>query len=97
VKKESLTDSRSLLQKISKKLDSDTYVKFKVALINYSQAKKSGDEERKLKYYQVLKVLFQDEVELFKEIEKFIKYDGPSENTNLSNKVVSLKRKHADN
>lgn len=75
-KQESLNGSKALLEKISKTLSKDDYDKFKLGLNNFYQAKKSGDQEKKLKYYKVLRALFEKELELFHEIEKFIQFTG---------------------
>ena len=47
-----------------------------MALNNFYQAKKSNDQEKKIKYYKVLRALFEKELELFHEIEKFIQFTG---------------------
>ncbi len=54
----------------------EEYEKFKLGLNNFYQAKKSGDNEKKLKYYKVLRALFENEPEIFSEIEKFIQFYG---------------------
>ena len=76
VKPEKLNDSRALLEKITKKLGKEEYQQFKVALSNFHSAKKSSDDEKKLKYYKILRGLFSNDMELFGEIEKFIQFTG---------------------
>ena len=76
VKPEKLNDSRALLEKITKKLGKDDYQQFKVALSNFHAAKKASDDEKKLKYYKVLRGLFANDMDLFGDIEKFIQFTG---------------------
>ncbi len=47
-----------------------------MGLNNFYQAKKSGDNEKKVKYYKVLRSLFEKDLNLFGEIEKFIQFTG---------------------
>lgn len=65
-----------LFKKIGKTLIKEDYEKFRLGLNNFYQAKKSGDNEKKVKYYKVLRALFENETELFKELEKFIQFTG---------------------
>jgi len=57
-------------------LNKEEYEKFKLSLNNFYQAKKACDSEKKLKYYKVLRALFENETEIFCEIEKFIQFYG---------------------
>lgn len=84
-KSSSITDSKSLLEKITKKLNKEDYLNFKVALSSFYQAKKTNDNEKKLKYYKILRGLFHNDLEFFGEIESFIKFTGVIKNsTSLS-------------
>jgi hypothetical protein len=65
-----------LFFKIHKNLGEAEYSEFKVALSNFHAAKKSNDEEKKLKYYKVLRNLFSKDLALFGQIEQFIQFTG---------------------
>ena len=75
-KSSTISDSKSLLEKITKKLNREDYLNFKVALSSFYQAKKANDNEKKLKYYKILRSLFLNDLEFFAEIESFIKFSG---------------------
>lgn len=49
---------------------------FKVALSNFYEAKKSSNDEKKIKYYKILRNLFNKDLEFFAEVEKFIQFTG---------------------
>lgn len=70
----SVQNSKALLQKIQSSLDAEKYKQFKVALSSFSVAKKAGDSEKKIKYYKVLRSLFEFDLVFFREIEKFIQF-----------------------
>lgn len=75
-KTDKLNDSKILLQKISNMLSKEEYQTFKVALSNFYAAKKNSDNEKKVKYYKILRSLFVKNLEFFSEIEKFIQFTG---------------------
>lgn len=68
-----------------------------MALNNFHTAKKSGDNEKKVKYYKALRCLFANDLEFFGEIEKFIHFTGvvksSSQQQNEPSKSTPLKRK----
>lgn len=70
----SVQNSKALLQKIQSSLDAEKYKQFKVALSSFSVAKKAGDSDKKIKYYKVLRSLFEFDLVFFREIEKFIQF-----------------------
>jgi hypothetical protein len=95
-KSEKLNDSKALLQKITSKLTSEEYQQFKVALRNFHEAKKSSDNEKKLKYYKVLRSLFSKDLAFFAEVENFIQFKGvikPSQSTQYDSPTAPTKRK----
>lgn len=57
-------------------LSKEDYQTFKVALSNFYTAKKNSDNEKKIKYYKILRSLFAKDLEFFGEIEKFIQFTG---------------------
>ena len=96
----SIQNSKLLLQKIQSSLDDEKYKQFKVALSSFSAAKKAGDSEKKIKYYKVLRSLFEFDLVFFREIEKFIQFtpdiktSGASSSLSQSGqKKLVLKRK----
>ena len=76
VKTEKINDSKALLEKITKKLTKEAYQEFKIALSNFHAAKKAHDDEKKIKYYKILRNLFANDLVFFCEIEKFIQFSG---------------------
>ena len=66
---------------------------FKVALSNFYDAKKSSNNEKKIKYYKILRILFARDLEFFAEIEKFIQFTGvvkSGENNNVASANVNI-------
>ena len=73
---------------------------FKVAMSNFHKAKKSLDEENQHKNYLVLKLIFErreENKQLFKEVEAFIRYKPQKTADSLTNNRISLKRKLNEN
>ncbi|CAF0719384.1 unnamed protein product [Brachionus calyciflorus] len=102
-KSEKLNDSKALLQKISNMLSKEDYQTFKVALSNFYTAKKNSDNDKKIKYYKILRSLFSKNLEFFAEIEKFIQFTGvlkekqqADSDDNQIKKSINLKRKIDD-
>lgn len=103
-KTDSLNESKVLLQKISDMLSKEEYQKFKVALSNFHAGKKANDNEKKIKYYKILRSLFSKDLEFFKEIEKFIQFNGVikeklnvnSNSSNIIEVAAPTKRKFDD-
>lgn len=97
-KTEKLNDSKALLQKIANILTKEDYQTFKVALSNFYTAKKNSDNEKKIKYYKILRSLFSKDLEFFAEIEKFIQFTGviKDKQQEIEKKVTNLKRKIDD-
>jgi len=58
------------------KLSEEEYKQFKVGLRNFHEAKKNADNEKKIKYYKVLRSLFAKDLALFTEVENFIQFTG---------------------
>jgi len=78
-------------------LDAEKFKLFKTALGSFSEARKSGDNEKKIKYYKILRSLFEFDLVFFREIERFIQFTpniktmgGPINN---ETKKLVLKRK----
>ena len=90
-KSSSISDSKSLLDKITKKLNKEDYLNFKVALSSFYQAKKANDNEKKLKYYKILRGLFLNDLDFFGEIENFIKFTGVIKSSSASSVTASSK------
>lgn len=66
------------------KLNEEEYKQFKVALRNFHEAKKNGDNDKKVKYYKALRILFANDLTLFAEVENFIQYKGVIKPSSLS-------------
>ena len=47
-----------------------------MAVSKFSVAKKTGDSDQKIKYFKILRSLFEADLELFKEVEKLIGFTG---------------------
>ena len=62
-----------------------------MALSSFYQAKKANDNEKKLKYYKILRGLFLNDLEFFGEIENFIKFTGVIKNSTASSTTASSK------
>ena len=90
-KSSSISDSKFLLGKITEKLSKEDYTNFKVALNNFYQAKKANDNEKKLKYYKILRGLFLNDLDFFSEIESFIKFTGVIKSSTNSSGTFSSK------
>lgn len=95
-KSEKLNDSKILLQKIANILSKEDYQTFKVALSNFYTAKKNSDNEKKIKYYKILRSLFSKDLDFFSEIEKFIQFTGVLKEKQSENEKKSSKRKIDD-
>lgn len=95
-KSEKLNDSKVLLQKIANMLSKENYQTFKVALSNFYTAKKNSDNEKKIKYYKILRGLFAQDLTFFAEIEKFIQFTGVLKEKQSDNEKKSSKRKIDD-
>lgn len=91
IKPASITNSKTLLLKIKSLLDDEKFKQFKVALSSFSAAKKNDDTPKKIKYYKVLRIIFQFDLVFFREIEKFIQFQ-PNVKASDATKLV-LKRK----
>ena len=89
-KPNSISDSKSLLEKITKKLNKEDYLNFKVALGNFHQAKKANDNEKKVKYYKILRSLFVNDLTFFAEIETFIRFTGVIKPSSSSSSAATL-------
>jgi hypothetical protein len=86
-KADRLKESKEFLEKINSKLSKEEYQQFKIALNNFYIYKKNNDAEKKVKYYKVLRSLFQKDLEFFKEIEKFIQFNGVIKSQNVIDPV----------
>ena len=92
---------RIFIFQISAKLGKEELKQFKLSLQNFYEAKKSNDNERKIKYYRIMRSLFENDLEFFVQIESFIKFNGiikeSSEKGSTITKALIVKRKKPEN
>ena len=79
-------------------LDADKFKLFKTALGSFSEARKSGDNEKKIKYYKILRSLFEFDLVFFRQIERFIQFTPnirslEGQHDRVETKKLVLKRK----
>lgn len=97
-----LAQSRNLLERIYEILNEDENAQFKLALSKFYVAKKNSDESNKLKYFNILKLIFENKHQkqsdcLFNELKAFIRYKDPNCETLSACDRICLKRKYNEN
>jgi hypothetical protein len=62
-------------------------------LCKFSEAKKAADAENKIKYFKILRALFENDLQLFAEVEKFIGFKPEIKFVDGQQQKLILKRK----